>query len=224
MDFTPEMSIVTVLGIAGVVLAIGVQLPQTWRSVVAGRVAGLSFASVVIGTASAATWLGWSLVVADWWLVVSSAVYVAGGAAVAARLVTCRAPRGDWPLAATWVAVLAVAMAVSLLHVPALEVVLAAGSLVFGAPQVRAAWCSRDTSGISATSWAVYGLDGAVWLVYGALAGRTLPMWWGAATVVVVAGVLTGMARSRRRPVAPSSVPLAASNLPGPDCQLATRP
>jgi uncharacterized protein with PQ loop repeat len=190
---------VALLGVLGITLAVGVQMPQVWRSVARGRLAGLSFASVCIGTVSALAWLGWSLLDGDPWLAVSSAVYLAGGAAVTIRLLVERAPRPDWPLAGLWALVVGASVVASSQGVPALEVVLSAGSLVFGLPQVRAAWRSTDTTGISALSWAVYGLDGVVWLTYGLVAGSALPMWWGVATVTVVAGVFSGLARSSRR-------------------------
>lgn len=204
-----------VLGLLGVVGAVGITAPQLWVTLFRRSVAGLSFASICNTTVSSAVWVGYAVLEADAWLTTSSAVYTLGYAIVAVYIVKRRGSLADWPIAAFWATALVVAIFVTArTGAPAVAVALVAGPLFFGAPQVRAAWSNADTSGVSALSWSLVALDAAVWLTYGALIGLGMLVAWAIAMLVVAVAVLAGLAHShhfRPRPdtIEPATAPLS---------------
>lgn len=196
------------LGLASAVLAFWFAVPQLVRLRRTGSAAGLSLESLANSTISLVAWTLYGVAHHSVWVVAGSLV---GLPAIVATLVI--AARGGlrmrpW-LPLVWAAVLAVTTGVDLLAgTTALDVVLGCSILWFVAPAAVTAWRSADVSGIAWQTWALLGLEGLVFGVFGLVADVGADRVYGVAALAGTALVLSRLVLGSRVPaVEPAPVP-----------------
>ncbi len=196
-------------------------VPQLLRLVRFKDPAGLSAASLLFGSVN---YLGWTVYLLDsrsWGLfAVNIAAGVVWFAVVALAFRSIRPGRSWWPPLA-WSLVLS---GVVLLDRPALGSVLGAGALLTYTPQAVGVWRSASLAGVSATTWSIAAVEGALWLVESLRDGLVGGVAFGVIVLVAAASVLTAVAVRRERgagreplsPVPPDpTVPAATVPDPG---------
>lgn len=201
------MDLVVMLGFSALVLSVVISVPQVWLSLVRCKVAGLSFASVSNSVVSSLVWCGFAFSRDDVWLFSSSVVYAVAGLFLVLALFLFGGVFSDWGSALLWflLAVVASALTISGIWVPAVPSLLVFGAVAWGAPQVWRAWKSASVSGVSAVSWGFVLTDACVWLVYGLLTGTGTLVFWAAVTVICSVLVLVRKALGERPPASLSA-------------------
>ncbi|MEV1290277.1 PQ-loop domain-containing transporter [Micromonospora sp. NPDC049679] len=178
------------LGLVAAVIGIIGTLPQLLLLMRASHADGVSFASVVLGVLSTATWLTYALALADVTQIVANVPAVASAIAIVVLVVRRTAvplTRSLWA-AAVW------AVAIGIMFVAggaaAVGIAAAAVSIVRQVPQLRLAFSGASLDGLSPAAYVLAIASASLWTVYG-LALGLVPVWGNALFAVVLSiGVL----------------------------------
>jgi uncharacterized protein with PQ loop repeat len=190
-----DLSVVNVLGFVSVVLATWFALPQLIKLRADGSTAGLNLESLVNSTISLTGWTVYGVAHANFWVVLASAAGIP--ATVATVAIAVRAGhrlRPTMPL--VWAGLLLLTAVVDWLYGSHLiDLVLGCSILWFVAPAAVTAWRSADVSGLSPQTWLVLAADGAVFGLYGVVAGVTADRVYALTSLTGAAVVLARIAR-----------------------------
>jgi uncharacterized protein with PQ loop repeat len=190
-----DLSLVNLLGLVSVVLATWFALPQLLKLRRDGSTAGLSLESLANSTISLTGWTVYGFAHANFWVILAPAAGIP--ATVATVVIAVRAGhrlRPTMPL--VWAALLALTAVVDRMYGSQLiDVVLGCSILWFVAPAALTAWRSPDISGLSAQTWLVLAADGAIFGLYGLVAGVTADRVYSVTSLTGAAVVLARIAR-----------------------------
>jgi uncharacterized protein with PQ loop repeat len=198
-----NLSLSTAVGLAAVVLAVAVSVPQFARLLRTGHVSGVSLAAVTNSSISFGAWTIYAVAIGDLWLTISSAVGLPGQAATAWLAWRRGASRQQMWVPALWLAVLLAVAGLDVAAGMSMTTIVVGGSILWlVVPALVTAWRSHDVSGIAPATWWVLGLEGAIFLVYGITVGVAATVLYGVACLVGSGGVLARVAGtgSRVRP------------------------
>lgn len=165
------LSLATLVGLAGTLLAVGYSVPQFSKLRQMTSAAGVSIAALTNSTISGVAWTVFGLHEREMWVALPAAVAVpaTAGAAVLAWLRGGSRERMWLPV--VWLATLVLA-GLSTFWVgsgPA-TVVLGCSVALLVTPAAVTAWRSHDVSAIAASAWAMMILDALLAGAYGVLA------------------------------------------------------
>lgn len=199
------MTVSAMLGLVASALYLGRLLPQPWRTLRTGEVAGVSGLASMNALIADGAWLlyGLSAGVPLIWLVAIPSV--AASALTVAVLRRAIGPR-DIGLAGAWLAVV-VACAVG--HV--LTVALAATVLVTCGPALWSAWTHRRPVGIAAVTWWLAVADAAAWGGYGVAIGDRALELYGVVQLATAVAILVRLRMVAGRAGAFTEQPAAAT-------------
>lgn len=165
------LSLATLIGLAGTLLAVGYSVPQFSKLRQMGSAAGVSIAALANSTISGVAWTAFGIHEREIWVALPAAVAVpaTAGAAVLAWLRGGSRERMWMPV--VWLVTLVLA-GLSTLWIgsgPA-TVVLGCSVALLVTPAAATAWRSHDVSAIAASAWAMMILDALLAGAYGVLA------------------------------------------------------
>lgn len=166
-----NLSLATVVGLAGTLLAFAYTVPQMRKLARTGSAAGVSVAALANSTVSGVAWTAFGVVEHEVWVVLPAFLALPG---TAGAMVLAWRRGGDrdrlW-LPTAWTLTL-VGLAALVPVIGSRPIVVALGcsiSLMVG-PAAITAWRSRDVSAIAASAWAMLIVDAALAGAYGLLA------------------------------------------------------
>ncbi|MDX1449523.1 MAG: hypothetical protein R3246_10735 [Acidimicrobiia bacterium] len=181
------MTLANLSVIAATVMAWWSLIPQIRKLIRTGDAAGVSGTWPAIGLVSNAGWTAYLVSQQLWAAVPSTSVMVFFYVVVIRAVHKTGAPiRGAIVRGIYSVGVLGVTFALGSWH--ALGLVLGWAYVPQLAPAVWSAYRSPDPSGVSSGTWALIGVEAALWVVYGVLLGDTPVVIFG--SVGVVASIL----------------------------------
>lgn len=165
------VSLATVVGLAGALLAFAFTVPQVHKLVTSGVAAGVSVASLANSTVSNVAWTTYGVLEHEIWVLMPSLLAIPG---TAGALVLAWRRGGDrsrlWlPVAWTGLLVSLTAL-VPVVGSRPIIVALGCSVLLMVGPAAVTAWRSRDVSAVAASAWAMLIVDAAVVGAYGLLA------------------------------------------------------
>lgn len=185
----------TALTAVAFVLALTQPVPQVVRLVRTRSTAGVSAPTAWLGLVVNLAWSAYGVARGLFPVAVLSIAYVVGYATLAVLLVRGGDRRGTALAATSTVGLVAV---VSVAGWPVLGTVLALTVGVQFLPQVVEAWRSTDLTALSAGTYLVCALDGAIWGGYGAVVGDGPLMLYGMVMITVAVLVLVPRQRWAR--------------------------
>ncbi|HEY0951682.1 hypothetical protein [Nocardioides sp.] len=166
-----NLSLATLVGLAGTLLAVGYSVPQFSKLRQMGNAAGVSIAALTNSTISGVAWTVFGVHEREIWVALPAAVAVpaTAGAAVLAWLRGGSRERMWLPL--VWLATLSLAGLSTFWVGPApATVVLGCSVALLVTPAALTAWRSHDVSAIAASAWAMMIVDALLAGAYGVLA------------------------------------------------------
>jgi MtN3 and saliva related transmembrane protein len=195
------------LTVVAVALAVTQPVPQVMRMLRTRSIAGLSGSTTWLGLTINSAWVAYGIGRGLLPVAVLSGAYVVGYATVGGLLLRHGMRRG------TGTAVLAAVGLAGFTLVAgwaALGTTLALAVGVQFVPQVVQAWRSPDLSGLSAGTYWVCALDGAIWGAYGLVMVDLPLVLYGVVMLAVAVLVLVPRRRwARRTAIAPLAAPSA---------------
>lgn len=198
------------LTIVAVGLAITQPIPQVVRLLRTRSIAGLSGSTTWLGLTINSAWVAYGIGRDLPAVAILSGAYVAGYATVGTLLIRHGMRRGTGTAALAAVGLAAFTLVAGW---AALGTALALAVGVQFVPQVVQAWRSPDLSGLSAGTYWVCALDGAIWGAYGLVMVDVPLVLYGLVMLAVAVLVLVPRRRWARRtaiaPPAPASAGIA---------------
>ena len=166
-----NLSLATVVGLAGTLLAFAYTVPQMRKLARSGSAAGVSVAALANSTVSGIAWTVFGVVEHELWVILP-ALLALPGTAGALVLAWRRGGNRDrlW-LPVVWAGVIATLTAlVPVLGSRPIIVALGCSITLMVAPAAVTAWRSHDVSAIAASAWAMLIVDAMLAGAYGLLA------------------------------------------------------
>jgi hypothetical protein len=171
------------------VVATFAAIPQLHRVARVGDGRGVSVTSAVLGIGSEIAWLWYAGRAALWSAMPEAGILVVGNAVLAGALLWRGASvRRALPAGLAWIGALATITVVG--GPTALGAVLGVTYAVQIAPAVWTAWRTASPSGVAAATWALIGLEGLLWGVYGLHHGDPAVLTFAATATVASAATL----------------------------------
>ncbi len=194
--------LVTVVSVTACVAACSFLVPQLVRLVRTKDAAGVSATMAGIGALSCIAWMFYGLAVDVWPLALTGGLGACEYLGFCALLRRSRRPLGRATAVTAVGAVLligsmALAEAAGRGMWSGLAAALDAAVVAQYLPAVLAAHRSPSTSGIAAGTWAMVGLNGALWGMYGFLIGDVALIGYGLALGAATVGVATAFVQDR---------------------------
>ena len=189
-----------------VVLAVTQPVPQVVRTIRTRSIAGLSGSTTWLGLTINSAWVAYGVGRDLLPVAVLSGAYVAGYTTVGVLLLRHGMRRGTGTAAVAAVGLAAFTLVAGW---AALGTLLALAVGVQFVPQVVQAWRSADLSGLSAGTYWVCALDGAIWGAYGLVMVDLPLVLYGVVMLAVAVLVLVPRRRWARRT---AMAPLAAAS------------
>jgi len=171
MTWPVHLSLATVVGLAGTLLAFAYTVPQMRKLARSGSAAGVSVAALANSTVSGIAWTVFGVVEHELWVILP-ALLALPGTAGALVLAWRRGGNRDrlW-LPVVWAGVIATLTAlVPVLGSRPIIVALGCSITLMVAPAAVTAWRSHDVSAIAASAWAMLIVDAMLAGAYGLLA------------------------------------------------------
>jgi len=166
-----HLSLATVVGLAGTLLAFAYTVPQMRKLARSGTAAGVSVAALANSTVSGIAWTTFGVVEHEVWVVLP-ALLALPGTAGAMVLAWSRGGNRDrlW-MPAVWAATIAVLTAlVPVLGSTPIVIALGCSITLMVGPAAVTAWRSHDVSAIAASGWAMLIVDASLAGAYGLIA------------------------------------------------------
>ncbi len=166
-----DISIATLVGLAGTLLAFAYTVPQMRKLARTGSAAGVSVAALANSTVSGIAWTVYGVVELEIWVILPAFLSLPGtaGALVLAWMRGGNRDRLWLPL--VWAGAIALLTAlVPVLGSRPIIVALGCSVTLLVAPAAVTAWRSPDVSAIAASAWAMLILDAMLAGAYGLLA------------------------------------------------------
>lgn len=166
-----NISLATVVGLAGTLLAFAYTVPQMRKLARSGSAAGISVAALANSTVSGIAWTLYGVVEHEIWVILP-ALLALPGTAGAMVLAWARGGNRDriW-MPAVWASTIgALAALAPVLGSGPIVVALGCSVTLMVVPAALTAWRSRDVSAIAASAWAMLIVDAVLAGAYGLLA------------------------------------------------------
>lgn len=166
-----NISLATVVGMAGTLLAFAYTVPQMRKLARSGSAAGISVAALANSTVSGIAWTLYGVVEHEIWVILP-ALLALPGTAGAMVLAWARGGNRDriW-MPAVWASTIAALAALApVLGSGPIVVALGCSVTLMVVPAALTAWRSRDVSAIAASAWAMLIVDAVLAGAYGLLA------------------------------------------------------
>ncbi|MFC7497168.1 MULTISPECIES: PQ-loop domain-containing transporter [unclassified Nocardioides] len=166
-----NISLATLVGLAGTLLAFAYTVPQMRKLARSGTAAGVSIAALANSTVSGIAWTVYGVVEHEIWVILPAVLALPGTAGAAVLAWRRGGSRDRMWLPVVWATTIAALTAL----VPVLgsgPIIIALGcsiTLMVG-PAALTAWRSPDVSAIAASAWAMLIVDAALAGGYGLLA------------------------------------------------------
>ncbi len=187
-----NITIATVIGLAGTLLAFAYTLPQLSKLVRGHSAAGISVAALANSTISGIAWTAYGVVEGELWVALPA--FVALPATAGALVLAWRGGgvRTRMWLPVVWLAVILTATAVvPLVGDLPITIVLGCSVALLITPAAITAWRSHDVSGIAASGWAMLIVDALVCGAYGLIAGIDANVLYAIVATVGSVAILT---------------------------------
>ncbi len=166
-----NISLATVVGLAGTLLAFAYTVPQMRKLSRTGSAAGVSVASLANSTVSGIAWTVYGVVEHEIWVILPAFLALPGTAGAMVLAWTRGGSRDRMWLPAVWAATIAALTAlVPVLGSRPIIVALGCSITLMVVPAAITAWRSHDVSAIAASAWAMLIVDAALAGAYGLLA------------------------------------------------------
>jgi uncharacterized protein with PQ loop repeat len=166
-----NLTLATLVGLAGTVLAAGYTVPQFRKLRRMGSARGVSVAALANSTISGIAWTVFGILEHDVWVALPAAVAVPATAGALVLAWLRGGSRARLWLPVVWAATLAAAGLSSLWLGPGPATVVLGGSMaLLVTPAALTAWRSHDVSAIAASAWALTIVDALLAGAYGVLA------------------------------------------------------
>jgi uncharacterized protein with PQ loop repeat len=166
-----NISLATVVGLAGTLLAFAYTVPQMRKLARTGSAAGVSVAALANSTVSGVAWTTFGVVEHQVWVVLPAFLALPG---TAGAMVLAWRRGGDrarlWLPVAWTLTLVALAALVPVLGSRPIVVALGCSISLMVGPAAVTAWRSHDVSAIAASAWAMLIVDAALAGAYGLLA------------------------------------------------------
>ena len=167
-----NITIATVIGFAGTLLAAAYTIPQLSKLISGHSAAGISVAALANSTISGTAWTAYGVVEGELWVALPA--FVALPATAGALVLAWRGGgvRSRMWLPVAWLLVILTATAlVPVVGELPITVVLGCSVALLITPAAITAWRSHDVSGLAASGWAMLIVDALVCGTYGVLVG-----------------------------------------------------
>jgi uncharacterized protein with PQ loop repeat len=166
-----NISLPTLVGLAGTLLAFAYTVPQMRKLARTGTAAGVSVASLASSTISNVAWTTFGVVEHEIWVVLPAFLALPGTAGALVLAWSRGGSRERLWVPAVWAAVLATLTALlPVLGSRPIVVALGCSVTLMVGPAALTAWRSRDVSAIAASAWAMLIVDASLAGAYGLLA------------------------------------------------------
>ena len=166
-----NISLATLVGLAGTLLAFAYTVPQMRKLARSGSAAGVSVAALANSTVSGIAWMVYGVVEHEIWVILPAFLALPGTAGAMVLAWTRGGSRDRMWLPAVWALVIATLTAlVPVLGSRPIIVALGCSITLMVVPAAITAWRSHDVSAIAASAWAMLIVDAALAGAYGLLA------------------------------------------------------
>lgn len=166
-----NISLATVVGLAGTLLAFAYTVPQMRKLMHAGSAAGVSVAALASSTVSGVAWTVFGAVEHQVWVVLPAFLALPGTAGALILAWTRGGDRNRLWLPVAWGAAISVLTAlVPLVGSRPIVVALGCSVTLMVGPAAVTAWRSPDVTAIAASAWAMLIVDATLAGAYGVLA------------------------------------------------------
>jgi uncharacterized protein with PQ loop repeat len=166
-----NVSLATLVGLAGTLLAFGYTVPQVRKLVRSGTAAGVSVAALANSTVSGIAWTVYGVVEHEIWVILPAFLALPGTAGAMVLAWLRGGSRDRMWLPVVWASTItALTALVPVLGSRPIIVALGCSVTLMVAPAAVTAWRSHDVSAIAASAWAMLIVDAVLAGGYGLLA------------------------------------------------------
>ena len=190
-----NVSLATVVGLAGAILAFAYTVPQMRKLARTGSAAGVSVAALGNSTVSGIAWTAFGVVERDVWVVLPALLSLPGTAGALVLAWTRGGNRDRLWLPVAWATtLLTLAALVPLTGSRPIVVALGFSITLLVTPAAITAWRSTDVSAIAASAWAMLIVDAGIAGAYGVLADIDANLIYALVAITGAAVILTRLA------------------------------
>ena len=166
-----NISLATLVGLAGTLLAFAYTVPQMRKLARTGTAAGVSVAALANSTVSGIAWTVFGVVEHEIWVILPAFLALPGTAGALVLAWTRGGNRARLWMPVVWaLTIAALTAAIPVVGTRPIVVALGCSVTLMVVPAAVTAWRSHDVSAIAASAWAMLIVDAALAGAYGLLA------------------------------------------------------